>query len=152
MKKTGLHILLIVLSFFSCKKQELSGDTSYLEGKWKLYAEINNLSSSVHYTDQRGKNVHYLEIKRNGSIILYNYQNKIIERGRIKSFTSEPANIYPNGIYYEIEMGSNSVFNRLLDKLTYLILISTNQTPYEFITNDIIYETPALELVFQKME
>lgn len=149
--KKGFYFVLILLIISSCKKERLEGDLGYLEGKWKLYAEINNLSGTVHYTDQRGNNLHYLEFKHNGSVILYNYQNKIIERGRIKSISSRPANIYPNGIYYEIDMGSNSIFNRKLNKLTYLILISTLQIPFELIINDIIYESPALELVFQKM-
>lgn len=153
MNKT-IYGILILMFLTTCKKEELNGDLSYLEGKWKFHASINNQSGSVTYTNSMAfnqKDMHYLEFKHNGRVILYNYQNKIIERGRLRFISSSPSNIYPSGIFYEVDMGSNSVFNRKLNKLTYITLISTSQIPFELIINDIIYESPVLELVFQKM-
>lgn len=154
MQRKIIYFVLLILSAGSCKKEELTGDLSYLEGKWKFYASINNLSGSVSYTNTMAfdeEDMYYLEFKNNGKVFLFDYKNKIIERGRIKSSVSRPANIYPDGIYYEVEIGSNSVFNRKLNNITFFILLSTTQIPFELITNDIIYESPVLELVFQKM-
>lgn len=153
MKNIILYIFLFTC-FYSCKKEELNGDLAYLEGKWKFYASINYASHTTTYTNSMAfdeENMHYLKFESNGQIKLYNSENKLVERGRIVSYTSRPSNIYPNGIYYEVEIGSNSIFNRKLNKITSFILISTNQSPMEIITNDIIYESPVLELVFQKM-
>lgn len=89
----------LALTFISCHKEKLEDVPSLLIGKWQAikYQSMWGIQDII---DPDIKDI--IEIKQNGTIFLYNYQMKLLEKGRVSKIQvlEGPKEVYSNPTTY----------------------------------------------------
>lgn len=111
-------ILLLMVLLAGCAKERLNGEVEVLQGTWKTKF-ISGTDYGTHASiSSNDENYYELRFTQKGKVYLYDHDGKIIERGRVVTYSSHHADEFPYSLYVNVSIKSNQLMFSKLERIS----------------------------------